>query len=151
MTARTSSILDSNADSNQSVDVTLPSSILSNSSRHFDHLFQLLDLNDDQVAELAWGLICRLPTSQHIKEQLVGGKDGANVVANWENALSSDTYKLLYALQIVDQIVFPFDDEQYVDRRIQWATWFLSSGGLSRLVAVMQKFDIVRSFLCCPA
>ena len=140
-------------------DVVLPSLVLCNNARHFGTLFELLELPEaaDQAEEV-WMLLMRLPT----EEALLGGLESLQAVKtpqpDWNALLdSTNIYKLLYQLQIMESLVQPagndgaqdsamVDDggalqEAQLKDRATWRKKFLLYGGFDHLYSILIRFD----------
>jgi len=151
MNLRTAALLDiQNSSSTVKVDPALPSSIITN-DQSLDVLFKLLQMHDEQISELVWNFIIHVPASPYVKKQLLAPLLDASVAdaglvekPNWNVLLPSEPYKLLYTLQLVDQILFPFDDSQFTLQRAEWAAWLVRTGGLTQLMQAFLALQLVR-------
>lgn len=79
-------------------DSTTPVDILQK-DEYFTILFSLLDMGDN-VAKKVWSILFYLPTNEKISQSL---KDISQDV-KWENILSHSSHKLLYQLQILNNL-----------------------------------------------
>ncbi|KAH3732634.1 ubiquitin carboxyl-terminal hydrolase 34 [Pelomyxa schiedti] len=153
----------------------LPSYIIASSETHFNVLFKLLDLNDQNLSSMVWDLLLNMPTSPRMLSAIQnfefnhtsvssGGLDVSNTpspstevaatvksetpVVGWESLLESHSLsKLLYSLQIVEGIVFPMEDKVHDDLRDKWCSKFTQSGGLQHICNILLgiNFSEVRS------
>ena len=84
---------------------SLPRYLLSTNQSYFEALFSLLDFGGN-LAEEAWELINRLPTSQGFFAKITkleGVKEGES---NWEQILDpNSSHKLLYSLYIIEYLM----------------------------------------------
>lgn len=138
MKKRTDAVLSLSQEDGQSLDLSLPSVILSNSKDHFDALFELLTLDNDVVSAAVWAIILRIPTSTAIKAALLSV---TNRSPNWAELLPLEVYRLNYTVQIIDQILCPLVDSWQLAKRLEWAKWFQQTGGLAQLFKVVSQFE----------
>lgn len=123
-------------------DLSMPSLILSRQSSSFDLLFSVISVDDAEISPIAWKLLWRLPVSASVKTGLLAGIAGGDVSddpPDWSRLLpdsSNTTHELHYSLSLIDQIVFPLDPTQVIQKRVEWAHWFLGSAGATRLLEI---------------
>ena len=80
---------------------SFPSKTLS-TPENFDRLFMLLNL-EEHIAQQAWDLILFLPTNERLRHAL---QDTTQATVDWNAILPPrNTFRLLYALQIVDSML----------------------------------------------
>jgi len=136
MKQRTEAVLSLASDETQTTDASLPSIILSSSKVHFDALFNLLSLNNDNISTSVWQVVLRIPTSLSIKATLLSREK-----PNWKELLPLDVYRLFYTVQIIDQILCPLDDSWQMQRRLEWTRWFQETGGVNQLFNIIAHFE----------
>jgi len=106
----------------------------------YDHLFQLLNLDRD-TAHRIWGLVLLLPVNPKILTFLreldipQNGKDGVPRRHLWREYFDrQSTFKLLYALQIVDHIVTIGPIVESKKSITDWCARFVSTGGFECMI-----------------
>lgn len=110
-----------------------PSAILS-SDKYVEQLFSLLEVNE-YVGELVWGLLVKLPANGAISTRIITLDQGN---PKWNELFSpTSTYKLLYALRVVDTLLSLPESSQ------AWLKAFRSTGGLQHLGQIFVTKDFL--------
>lgn len=127
---------------------------LSKNQEYFTELFRLLSSPKQGVVALAWKLLMRIETNAALREEIVtlGGfaphndQEQTCVEVPWCDLLDPDNMlKLLYCLQIVEQIVIPRGERSIQEQKeaIVWGQNFIKSGGVVHLHSVLLALDPV--------
>eukprot|EP00940_MAST-03C_sp_MAST-3C-sp2_P001420 g1420.t1 len=153
--------------------------MLSKDESHFDALFRLLANRDEVVVTRAWELVTKLPTNPRISDKIrrLSGDVSNDERVNWNDLLGSQStdLKLLYSLQIVEEIIFEAeeapdgagktsteskgDERARVDTELKsagerekyraahkWKERFVRKGGFEHLVHLIEECDIEAHF-----
>ena len=111
---------------------SLPSNLLSENSENFRLIFE--QLNNPEVEQQAWDLVCKLPTNPDVLE-LVSNIEAST---DWNLVLNSEfSYKLLYVLQVIQSFLQdPSQDEMLTDFPIKrkWKILFIRTYGVKALL-----------------
>jgi len=141
-----------------------PACLLVATAANFDALFRLLAL-EDEVSSRTWQLLMNLPTDSRMVDGLHAIADapldngemqdgsGAAVPTNWQALLDpTSSFKLLYALQVVDMLIFceggsppahaggGFADEGSAGRSA-WCAAFTAHGGVSHFIHILTSYN----------
>eukprot|EP01087_Luapelamoeba_hula_P004813 TRINITY_DN1477_c2_g1_i2.p1 TRINITY_DN1477_c2_g1~~TRINITY_DN1477_c2_g1_i2.p1 ORF type:complete len:2138 (-),score=282.67 TRINITY_DN1477_c2_g1_i2:109-6522(-) len=112
-----------------------PSTILS-AQQYFEQLFELLNL-DAFTAQMAWDLLMCLPTNSKLLQELRTFQSATYSAPVWSELLNpSSTFKLLYALQIVES-------EVTNEEGAKWCEGFVAQGGVSHLLHIFMSTDFL--------
>ena len=142
----------------EKIDVhTLVRYIISQNLEYFHSIFSLLDCGG-QVANEAWKLLNRLPTSPEIFENILmlkGVKDASD--RDWSSLLdSSSTYKLLYSLHVLEYLMEDHGsdkdedkeggflwarDPKLLEHKKNWRADFIAYGGFDHLFRIFNLFS----------
>jgi len=142
----------------EKIDVsTLSRYIISQNKDYFYAIFSLLDCGGT-VANEAWKLLNRLPTSSEIFENILvlkGVKDASD--RDWSSLLdSSSTYKLLYSLHVLEYLMEDnetekneskeeglhwYNDPKLLEQKKNWRADFIAYGGFDHLFRIFNLFS----------
>jgi hypothetical protein len=86
----------------------MPRYLLSANAEYFNLLFQSLTLEGKGIADTIWALLMRLPTNPVLHNALISLDGVRQDKSSWNTLLdSSNMFKLLYALQIIESLTEP--------------------------------------------
>ena len=137
--------------------LNLPRYLLASNEQYFDCLFSILDFGGN-LADVAWQLIIRLPTSQGTfakVTQLSGVRDTEE--KNWNEILDpQSSHKLLYTFYIIKYLMthttgdgssnkelneyLTKNDQQLTSQIATWRKDFIQFGGFSHLFKIFLSF-----------
>ena len=126
-------------------DRRFPRELLANT--YFTQLFDVLALHDEAVIRDTWRLLMLLPVNADIKAQVhsLGGTLEGDGTLDWNSLLDRHALlKLLYSLQIVDELVHQGEDVSTSDQERQrvWCDKFMSSGGFQHLYSILMEANV---------
>ena len=116
----------------------LPTMILIRDHRNFDLLFSILE--EKVLANDAWELVTRLPTSPYILQQV----SEAGRATDWKGIFSqSSWHSLAYILQIIDSFMEDPAEENPVEfeKNRKWRMNFMKSNGLFDLFGILKNLE----------
>jgi ubiquitin carboxyl-terminal hydrolase 34 len=118
---------------NERTDVrTIPGYIITQSKKHFDLLFEILNI--PELANEAWNLVVKLPTNSEIYNKLLRLED------DWESLFDpTSKHRLLYSLQIIESFMEDVHEEnpEIMETHREWKRNFLVKGGFQSLYRIL--------------
>ena len=123
--------------------------IVSNRAEYFDLLFDLLNLGVPDVTSAVWSLLMQIPVNHQLFENiqsLKAIKSMGQERTGWKEIIDpSQTYKMLYSLQILNTLVTVNNQNQsadQVDEKREWRQKFLELGGFNHLYMILITSDV---------
>lgn len=117
---------------------SLPNMILIKDQSNFDLFFSIL--KEKNLANEAWELLCKLPTSPKIFQEI----SEANETTDWERVFGVDSrHGLVYILQIVESFMqhSPEEDQAKFCNKREWKLNFIKSNGLTSLFYILNNLE----------
>lgn len=113
-----------------------PSFVLTNNQAYFKLLFGLLAM-DEQVAQMAWDLLAKLPTNAAMEASIASFHTAAQA-PEWSELIDpTSAFSLLYALRIVKAAL----QRDRVTDDAEWSLQLVAQGGLQHLADVLYRQD----------
>ena len=110
-----------------------PKNLLVGNQEFFNQMFDLLSNDTDYDVENIWKLLMKLPQDEMPTAKKIQKLDDGNDSVAWEELIDgSSLHKLLYSLQIVNELL---------QSQNQWQDKFLVMGGVHHLFKTFLKID----------